>query len=90
MFGIKLKHIIITLLLLFVDLVVYIFLGIAMMRYDDFYDESKGPYFSWESMDMTDKIIFGSFQTWNLINLGVVVFFIFWLIKTIKTHYNKS
>lgn len=40
------KNIILGIPIILIDLVVYIFLGIAMMDYDDFYEESKGEYMS--------------------------------------------
>ena len=43
--------------IILIDLAVYIFLGLLLMSYDDFYDESKGEYWSWESMSGFDKAV---------------------------------
>ena len=45
------------------DLFVYIVLGLLLMGYDDNYDSSKGEYWSLESMDSTEKIIYFALQT---------------------------
>ena len=84
MFGIKLKHLIGFILILALDFAVYIVLGLLMMNYDDFYDESKGEYWSWESMNATDKLVFSSLQIWNIINIIAVGFLIYFIIKRVK------
>tara|TARA_B110001454_G_scaffold211510_1_gene227266 strand:+ start:4404 stop:4598 length:195 start_codon:yes stop_codon:yes gene_type:complete len=55
---VTIKNILLGILFILLDLVVYVFLGIAMMDYDDFYEESKGEYMSLESMDVFQKSIF--------------------------------
>jgi hypothetical protein len=51
------------------DILVYIFLGILLMGYDDNYMASKGVYGSLKSMTSTEKIIYILFQFWNLVNI---------------------
>ena len=46
----SLKNILIGIVLIIFDLVIYIFLGLMLMNYEDFYDESKGSFYSLESM----------------------------------------
>ena len=62
----------------------YILLGIVMMAYDDFYDPSKGEYWSWESMTGFDKAVFVSLQLWNLLNLFLIGFIVFKIYKYFK------
>ncbi len=62
----NLKIAAITLLFLFLDLAIYLILGVAMMQYEDFYDESKGAYWSWESMTTFDKSVVVSLNFWHL------------------------
>jgi hypothetical protein len=59
------------------DLFIYIVLGLLMMGYDDSYTESKGPYWSWESMNLQERIIYSATQIWNLVNVIAVVYLIF-------------
>ena len=85
MFGIKPKYIIITIFTLLLDACVYILLGLALMSYEDFYDESKGPFWSWESMNSFDKTIIVLFQLWNFINILLVVLGAIFVIKKIQS-----
>ena len=71
------KNILLGILFILIDLVVYVFLGIAMMDYDDFYRESKGEYMSLESMNTFQKSIFISMNIWNIINIVFVIFIIY-------------
>ena len=79
------KNVILGILFILLDLVVYIFLGIAMMGYDDFYEESKGEYMSLESMDAFQKSIFISMNIWNIINILLVIFIIYKVYKHFTT-----
>ena len=66
------------------DMLVYIILGVLLMRYDDFYDSSNGPYWSLESMKTSDKIVYIGINVWNVINLVAIVFAIYKIIKAIR------
>jgi hypothetical protein len=79
------KNILLGILFILIDLVVYVFLGIAMMDYDDFYEESKGEYMSLESMDTFQKSIFISMNIWNIINVVLVIFIIYKVYKHFTT-----
>jgi hypothetical protein len=70
--------------LLLIDLVIYLFLGLMLMNYDDFYQESDGEYWSLESMDMNDKIIFISFNAWQVLNVLLALYIAYRLIRNIK------
>lgn len=58
---------------IFLDLAVYIFCGVYLMGYDDFYKESQGEYFSLSSMETKFKIVFIFFNFWNILNC--IIFF---------------
>ena len=66
------------------DLFVYIILGLLLMGYDDNYDSSKGEYWSLESMNSTEKLIYFALQVWNILNLIGVFFIGHRLYKRIK------
>lgn len=59
--------------LIIVDLIVYLFLGMLQMSYDDHYSESKGIYGSWESMSTNEQTYHVAFLFWNLVNLIVLL-----------------
>ncbi len=84
------KNILISTVLILFDLAVYLFLGILLMNYDDFYDESKGEYWSLESMTFWQKANYIGLNLWHVINLIVIGYVIYRVIKKIrKTPYNK-
>jgi len=80
----SLKNIIIGLGIIIIDLFVYIFLGLMLMDYDDFYDESKGAYFSLESMTFWQKVTYISLHFWYVINIIFIVFLVYKLIVKVK------
>ena len=45
------KNLLIGIVVISMDLLVYVILGLLLMNYDDFYDESKGEYWSLESIE---------------------------------------
>ncbi|KAB7727917.1 hypothetical protein F5984_19315 [Rudanella paleaurantiibacter] len=73
----KLKVILITVMLFVIDLFVYFALGIALMDYDDNYDESKGEYWSWNSLTLFDKTIIVTLNIWSILNVIAVVFLLY-------------
>lgn len=77
----SLKNISIGIGLIIIDLAVYVFLGLMLMSYDDFYDESKGAYFSLESMTFWQKINYISLNLWHLINLIFIGFLVYKIVK---------
>ncbi len=77
----------IGLIIVFVDVIIYIVFGVMMMAYDDSYDESKGEYWSLESMTVFDKTIYFSIMLWNIINLLAILFILFNFVKQIRTKY---
>ncbi len=77
----SIRNILIGTVIIAIDLAIYLFLGVMLMSYDDFYDERKGAYFSLESMTTAQKINYIGFDIWGIINLMVIAFIIYRLIK---------
>ncbi|KQO22410.1 hypothetical protein ASF10_08490 [Flavobacterium sp. Leaf82] len=50
------------------DLAVFIFCGVYMIGYDDFYEESQGEYFSLSSMETKFKIVWIFLIFWQVLN----------------------
>ena len=78
------KQILIGLIIILVDGFVYIALGLLLMNYEDFYDESEGPYWSLSSMTTSEKITYIGFEAWNVINIAAAVYILFRIIKRFK------
>lgn len=55
-----------------------------MMQYEDFYDESKGAYWSWESMATFDKSVVVSLNFWYFINVVAAILVIRKIIKMLR------
>jgi len=49
------------------------------MQYDDFYDESKGEYWSLASMNMQEKIYFFALEFWVILNIIGLVYILFYI-----------
>ena len=86
---IKLKHIAIAISVIILDLAVYIFLGLLLMGYEDFYTESEGEYWSLESMTLSEKVTYIGLNVWNVLNLIVFTYLVYRIIKNIKKGGNK-
>ncbi|GMQ25746.1 hypothetical protein Aoki45_24280 [Algoriphagus sp. oki45] len=75
---------------------VYIFLGFMLMNYEDFYEESEGPYWSLESMTLTEKVTYICFNGWIILNLLAIGFILYRISKYLinkrkkKTGYNNA
>lgn len=68
-FQIRLKDILIWVVIIAVDIFVFIILGLLLMNYDDFYDSSKGEYWSLGSMNSTEKIVYICYNAWIVLNI---------------------
>lgn len=55
------------------DLFIYVVLGLLFMSYEDFYDESKGAYLSFQSMTTKEKFIYFAINVWYLVNIILMV-----------------
>jgi hypothetical protein len=80
----SIKNILISIGLILFDLVVYFILAMLLMNYDDFYDESKGEYWSLESMTFWQKANYIGLNLWHVINLIVIGYLIYRVIKMIR------
>ncbi|MCY1635484.1 hypothetical protein [Marinifilum sp. D737] len=83
----SIKSFLIAFGLLLFDLIVYLFLSLMLMNYDDFYDEKKGAYWSLDSMSFWQKANYIGLNVWHLINMIAIGYVIYRLVKAIK---NKS
>lgn len=79
-----LKYIAIAVAIIAFDLAIYIVLGLLLMDYDDFYDSSKGEYWSLESMTPSQQATYIGLHVWHGVNVLGVAYFIYWLIKRYK------
>lgn len=75
------KNILIGSGLIIFDLGIYIFLGLMMMGYDDFYDESKGEYWSLASMTFWQKVNYISLNLWSFLNIILIGYLIYRIVK---------
>lgn len=73
----KFKTMIVTILLLLFDLSVYIILGLLLMDYDDFYEESKGEYWSLASMTPCQQITYIGLNIWHGINILLIGYLVY-------------
>lgn len=67
--------------LLVLDLIVFVFCGLFMMGYDDFYKESQGAYFSFSSMETKYKIVWVFYNFWLVLNGLLLLYVLFQLYK---------
>lgn len=67
--------------ILLLDLIIWFAFGLLLMNYEDFYQPSDGPYYSWESMDRNDRIIYISIMVWQYLNYIALIYLIFRLWK---------
>jgi hypothetical protein len=56
------------------------------MNYDDFYDASKGEYWSLESMTFWQKVNYISFNLWFVLNIALIGYVIYRIIKKVKSN----
>ncbi len=59
------------------DLAVFVFCGIFMMGYDDFYEESQGEYFSLSSMETKFKVVWIFLSFWQVLNCFLLLYVLF-------------
>ena len=71
---ITIKNIILGVLFIFLDVVLFIIIGLIIMTYEDFYDESLGSYWSLKSMTIIQKIAYIGFYVWWVLNILLIVF----------------
>jgi hypothetical protein len=57
-----------------VDVSIWMLLGVLLMGYDDFYDESKGDYRCFSSMTTPEKIISILWGFWFWLHIALIIF----------------
>jgi hypothetical protein len=62
---------------LFLDIFVFLFCGIYMMGYDDFYNETQGEYYSLLSMETKFKIVWIFYNFWISLNCFLLLYLVF-------------
>ena len=82
----KFKNVAFGIGFILIDLVVYVILGLLLMNYDDFYDESKGPYWSLESMTTTQKITYIGLNVWHVVNVIIIGYVIYRIVKALRCY----
>jgi hypothetical protein len=82
------KRIVISVIIILLDLFLGIVLGVLLMDYDDFYQESLGEYGSWASMNNFQKLVSVGLQLWWISNVIVIGYIIYRMVKRRKMHYS--
>lgn len=83
------SKILLVILFIAADLFIYVVLGLLFINYTDFYDESKGPWMSLESMTFGEKIIYFGIILWQIANLALIIWLIYLGYKKLKNR-NQS
>ena len=71
-------------LIIVLDCLVYIAIGLILITYEDHYDESKGEYWSLDSMTIVQKGAFILYYVWLLLNFLFIIKIIWSVFKRIK------
>lgn len=82
------SQILFWLVLLAIDLLVFMGLGLLMMGYDDSYDPSKGAYWSLESMNSKEKVIYLVYNFWIFLHLAGLLYGVFKAGKKLSKIFN--
>ncbi len=64
-----------------IDFVLWIIIGLILLNYGDNWDSTKGHYFSFEGMNITEKIAFISYYIWIVLNALILIYISYRLIK---------
>ncbi len=78
------RNIFIAILIIAIDISIYVFLGLLLINYEDFYDSSKGSYYSLASMTFNQKIYYITFIIWEIINIIGIGYLIIKVIQKIR------
>jgi hypothetical protein len=78
-----LKKAIIWTIISLIDVSIYIILGLLLMNYEDFYDESKGAYWSLESMNSVQKKVYFVYNIWVTIHLLFALYLVIQFIRKV-------
>ncbi len=80
----KLVFILTLFLVVVVDAVIYLFLGLLMMDYEDNYAGSSEDFGNLSTMNGTQAAIHMAWITWNVLNCGVIVYLLVRRFRTRK------
>ena len=83
-YKIRFKHLVYAFAIIIVDLLIFMVLGLLLMNYDDNYDSSKGEYWSLESMNASEKLIYYCYQAWIILNVIGLVYLGLKIFRKIK------
>jgi len=76
------KRILFWISIIILDVFLYIAIGLILLNYEDFYDESKGAYWSFESMTLLESTAYISYYVLITANILLVLYLIYkFLIK---------
>lgn len=70
------------------DYLIFIFLGLLLMGYEDHWDESKGAYWSFKSMTTFEIIIYILYNAWYVLNAILILRLIYLFYKRLKAFLN--
>lgn len=85
-----LKHTVLGIIFLLLDVMVYASLDLILCVYDAYYTKSKGPYWSLESMTSTQKITYIGLNFWHLVNLFALGFLVYKVIGFVRANLEES
>lgn len=77
----KVSKVITIVFLAIFDIFIFILCGIFMMGYDDSYSETQGEYFSFSSMKMKYKIVWGFYNFWIVLNVMFLLYILYKIYK---------
>ena len=75
------KKVVFFILFIIFDFALWIIIGLTLLNYEDFYDESEGEYFSLASMTAIEKVAYFAYYIWIILNIVLVIYFAYRLIK---------
>lgn len=71
------RKLLLGLFVILIDFGVGSLLGVLMMDYDDSYNQSKGAYGSWSSMNAFQKQVSVGMQLWSVANGLVIAYLLY-------------
>jgi hypothetical protein len=77
-----LKKVIFWIFILVLDILLYFIIGFILLSYEDFYNENKGAYWSFESMTLIESVAFIGYYVLISINIVFLIYLVYkFLIK---------
>ncbi len=83
----KISNIIFFIALVLADIVIFIILGMLFMGYEDFYEESEGPWMSLQSMTPKEKVVYFAIDFWYIVNIFIIIWLFYKAIIWYKKYY---